>query len=200
MKADRTIATLAIVMSLLLGCGGGQRVSGGPRMDLKPFREITAIELCERVLQKYGYRTSRERSIYIVGYGQYQVDLWVEDERLPLVVEYLTSSDREKLEGKLKSSKVGDKFKLIVVATEEIPEGGALDQANSRYAVIFDDRDYVYQPNPRSEDRYEVTIFEIEKRLTIDITDVIEELQRAMAQGATNSGGEEDEGDEGEKE
>jgi len=174
------LKTITVII-LLSGCSGGEKNVKTPRTDLKPFKEISAIELFEKVFSEHGYKTLRNKTIYIAGYGPWQVDLWVEGEKLPLVVEYLKEEDREKLGEHLKSSKVGEKFKLVAVATEEISEGTELNRSNSRFAVIFDDRDYVYQPNPKSEDRYEVTIFEIEKRLKIDITDVIEELERIMA-------------------
>jgi len=181
-------------------CSGGQKNATGPRTDLKPFKEIDTIELFEKVFQEKGYDTKRKQPIYIVDDGEWLIDLWVEGDSLPLVVEYLTADDRAKLEGKLKSSKVGEKFKLVAVALEEIKAGQELNQANSRFAVIFDDRDYVFQPNPKSEDRYEVTIFEIEKRLRKDIVDVIEELEKVMTEEKAKAGEDEEDEDEDEDE
>ena len=188
--ATAVLITAAVVLA---ACSGGQKSATGPRTDLKPFKEIDTIELFEKVFQEKGYETSRKEPIYIVDDGEWLIDLWVKGDALPLVVEYLTADDREKLAGKLKSSKVGDKFKLVAVALEEIKAGQELNQANSRFAVIFDDRDYVYQPNPTSEDRYDITIFEIEKRIRKDAVDVIEELRRIMENLAAETAGEEDE-------
>jgi hypothetical protein len=188
---------LAAAAVLGAGCSGGQKGPKGPRTDLKPFKQIDAIELFEKVFKEKGYTTERNKAIYVTGHGEWQVDLWVEGEALPLVVEYLKDEDRAELGESLKSSKVGEKFKLVAVAIEEIKEGQELNRANSRFAVIFDDRDYVYQPNPTSEDRYEVTIVEIEKRLRKDIVDVIEELEKVMKkEKGKGKGGDEDEDDE----
>lgn len=195
-KTSGACAVTAVLITaavVLAACSGGQKSATGPRTDLKPFKEIDTIELFEKVFQEKGYETSRKQPIYIVDDGEWLIDLWVEGDTLPLVVEYLTADDREKLAGKLKSSKVGDKFKLVAVALEEIKAGQELNQANSRFAVIFDDRDYVFQPNPKSEDRYEVTIFEIEKRLRKDIVDVIEELEKVMAEEKAKAEADEDE-------
>jgi hypothetical protein len=88
----------------------------------------------------------------------------------------------------------------VTVAVEEIKAGQELNQGNSRFAVIFDDRDYVFQPNPKSEDRYEVTIVEIENRLRKDIVDVIEELEKVMTEEKSKAGEDEDEDEEDEDE
>jgi CRISPR/Cas system-associated exonuclease Cas4 (RecB family) len=173
-------SAVAVLAAGLWACGGGQKQTSGPRTDLKPYKEISTIELFEEVFAEKGYSTDRNESIYVIGFGEYQVDLWVKDENLPLVVEYLTEDERRELGGKLESSKVGDKFKLVAVATEEL-------------GVIFDNRDYVFQPNPKSEDRYEVTRFEIEKRLRKDIIDVIEELEKVMEEETQEAGEEEEE-------
>lgn len=187
---------ILVVLALIFagGCAGGGRSPSVPRADLRPFKEISAIEIFEKVLHGRGHDTARKKPIYVVGYGEWQIDLWVEGERIPLVIEYLTSDDREELGGSLKSSKAGEKFKLVAVAVKELAEGEEISRANSRLAVVFDDRDYVYQPNPRAEDRQEVTILEIERRLKKDITDVAEELERVMAE--EGKGEEEEEGEE----
>jgi hypothetical protein len=198
--AGVTAALWLTALAMLAACGGGQKTATGPRTDLKPFKEIDTIELFEKVFQEKGYETSRKQPIYIVDDGEWLIDLWVKGESLPLVVEYLTADDREKLAGKLKTSKVGEKFKLVTVAVEEIKAGQELNQGNSRFAVIFDDRDYVFQPNPKSEDRYEVTIVEIENRLRKDIVDVIEELEKVMTEEKSKAGEDEDEEDEDEDE
>ncbi len=202
-RTSQTLVTTAVMLTAVMAfaaCSGGQKNATGPRTDLKPFKEIDTIELFEKVFQEKGYDTKRKQPIYIVDDGEWLIDLWVEGDSLPLVVEYLTADDRAKLEGKLKSSKVGEKFKLVAVALEEIKAGQELNQANSRFAVIFDDRDYVFQPNPKSEDRYEVTIFEIEKRLRKDIVDVIEELEKVMAEEKAKAGEDEEDEDEDEDE
>jgi hypothetical protein len=185
-----TIVTALFVAAAAAACGGRTNETNTPRTDLKPFKEVSAMEIFEQVLADKGYTTERERGIYIVGHGPWKADLWVEE--IPLVVEYLNADDRAKLGGALESSKVGDQFKLVAVATEEIAEGDQLTSANSRYCVVFDDRDYVYQPNPTSEDRYDVTIFEIEKRIRKDALDVIEELTRILENRAAEAADGED--------
>ena len=184
-------ALACATVAVLASCGGGSKNANEPRTDLRPFKEVSAVEMFEEVLTEAGLTSERKTEIHIVGYGPWKVDLWVEG--MPLVVEYLTSDDRAKLGDHLTSSKVGEQFKLIAVATEEIEEGEQLTSANSRYCVVFDDRDYVYQPNPTSEDRYDITIFEIEKRIRKDAVDVIEELRRIMENLAAETAGEEDE-------
>lgn len=171
-------ALACVLLPVLASCGGGNKNANTPRTDLRPFKEVSAVEMFEEVLGEAGLASERKSTIHIVGYGPWKVDLWVEG--MPLVIEYLTGEDRAKLGDHLTSSKVGEQFKLIAVATEEIEEGEQLTSANSRYCVVFDDRDYVYQPNPTSEDRYDITIFEIEKRIRKDAVDVIEELRRIM--------------------
>jgi len=183
-----------VLLAALASCGGGNKNANTPRTDLRPFKEVSAVEMFEEVLTKSGLTSERKREIYIVGLGPWKVDLWVEG--MPLVIEYLTADDRAKLGDHLTSSKVGEQFKLIAVATEEIEEGEQLNSANSRYCVVFDDRDYVYQPNPTSEDRYDITIFEIEKRIRKDAVDVIEELRRIMENLAAEAGEEEDDEEE----
>jgi hypothetical protein len=186
-----------VLLTLLASCGAGNKNANTPRTDLRPFKEVSAVEMFEEVLGEAGLASERKSEITIVGFGPWKVDLWIEG--MPLVIEYLTADDRAKLGDNLTSSKVGEQFKLIAVATEEIEEGEQLTSANSRYCVVFDDRDYVYQPNPTSEDRYDITIFEIEKRIRKDAVDVIEELRRIMenlAAEADEDADEEEEEDE----
>jgi hypothetical protein len=188
MRINRIIVFVYAAGLLLSSCGGRNRVEA-PRTDLRPYKEIDAVEMFEQVLKESGLTSERKTEIHIVGYGTWKVDLWVEG--MPLVIEYLTAADRAKLGDKLTSSKVGEHFKLTAVATDEIEEGEQLTSANSRYCVVFDDRDYVFQPNPTSEDRYDITIFEIEKRIRKDAIDVIEELRRIMENLAAESDEEE---------
>ncbi len=192
----RRMATAAATAGLLLwgGCGGSNKTALGPRTDLKPFKEVSAVEIFEEVLKEKGMSASRDVEVHIVGAGPWKIDLWVE--QMPLVIEYLNEEDRARLGSSLKSSKVGDQFKLVAVATEPIEEGDQLTSANSRYCVVFDDRDYVYQPNPTSEDRYEITIFEIEKRLRKDAIDVVEELSRVLENVAPDEEDNEEDEDE----
>jgi hypothetical protein len=178
-----------VLAAALASCGGGNKNANEPRTDLRPLKEVSAVEMFEEVLTKSGLASVRKSEIFVVGYGPWKVDLWVEG--MPLVIEYLTAEDRAKLGDGLKSSKVGEQFQLVAVATEEVGEGEQLTSANSRYCVVFDDRDYVYQPNPTSEDRYDITIFEIEKRIRKDAVDVIEELRRIMENLAAETEGEE---------
>jgi hypothetical protein len=192
--AARNGITACVLLTVLASCGGGNKNANTPRTDLRPFKEVSAVEMFEEVLGEAGLASERKSEIHIVGHGPWKVDLWVEG--MPLVIEYLTADDRAKLGDHLTSSKVGEQFKLIAVATEEIEEGEQLTSANSRYCVVFDDRDYVYQPNPTSEDRYDITIFEIEKRIRKDAVDVIEELRRIMENLAAETGEDEEEDEE----
>jgi len=192
----RSAATGAICIAALVlsACGGGDRNANVPRTDLRPYKEVAAVEIFEKVIAEQGLKSVRKSEIHVVGYGPWKVDLWLEG--MPLVIEYLTASDRDKLGGKLASSKVDDHFKLVAVATEEVGEGEPLTSQNSRYCVVFDDRDYVYQPNPTSSDRYDVTDFEIEKRLRKDAIDVIEELRRILENLAAEGEGAGEEAEE----
>jgi hypothetical protein len=192
--AARNGITACVLLTVLASCGGGNKNANTPRTDLRPFKEVSAVEMFEEVLQEAGLESERKSEIHIVGHGPWKVDLWVEG--MPLVIEYLTADDRAKLGDHLTSSKVGEQFKLIAVATEEIEEGEQLNSSNSRYCVVFDDRDYVYQPNPTSEDRYDITIFEIEKRIRKDAVDVIEELRRIMENLAAEAAEEEEDAEE----
>ncbi|MFH1437878.1 MAG: hypothetical protein ABIJ56_19380 [Pseudomonadota bacterium] len=176
-----TIAAAAIMP--LWGCG--PKAAEVPQVQEKPFKEISAIEMFEKVIHEKGYTTTRKKPIYVLGYGELLIDLAIDD-KLSLAIEYLTEEDRAKLGGKFQSSKVGDKFKLLAVATQELKENEELTQANSTFAVVFDDRDYVYQPNPTSETRAEFTLEEIERRIKKDIVDVVSELEKVLA---TDTGG-----------
>ena len=184
---DRAVLAIALVAAAALAsCGGGNKDVEAPRTDLEPFSEVSAVEIIEKVATDRGLGSVRGEDVWIVGHGWWKVDLWLEG--LPLVIEYLDDQDRAKLGGTLTSSKVGDHFKLVAVGLEEIGDGVQITSANSRYCVVFDDRDYVFQPNPTSEDRYDVTIFEIQKRLRKDAVDVIEELNRVLANQAEETG------------
>ena len=181
----RSLPWAALAGALLaVGCSGGRKHAGVP-MDIKPLAQVAAVEMFEKVLKERGYETKRSQPIYVVGFGEWSVDLWVEGDKLPLVIEYLNEDDRAKLGGVLKSSKAGDKFNLVAVATRKLEDGESLTQENSRFAVIFDDADYVYQHNPSSEERYEVTHIEIEKRLRKDAIDVVDELERVLSDQKT---------------
>lgn len=177
MRIHRIVPFACALSVALAACGPGKHAEA-PRTDLRPFKEVDAVEIFEEVLKESKLEPTRKTEIFVVGYGTWKVDLWVEG--MPLVIEYLTAEDRAKLGDNLTSSKVGEHFQLTAVATEQVEEGEQLTSANSRYCVVFDDRDYVFQPNPTSEDRYDITIFEIEKRIRKDAIDVIEELRRIM--------------------
>jgi hypothetical protein len=188
------IAISAVMLIAAASCGSGNKNAEEPRKDLKPFKEVSATEIFEQVLSEKGYTSKRDVQVWIVGHGPIKVDLWVEE--IPLVIEYLNAEDRAAIGQALKSSKVGDQFKLVAVATEEIGENEQLNSSNSRYCVVFDDRDYVYQPNPTSEDRYEITIFEIKERIRKDAIDVIEELSRILEGMSDDEDEDEDDDDD----
>ena len=173
------VAIAAAAVMLVLGCG--PKTAEVPQLKMKPFKEISAIEMFEKIIHEKGYTTTRKKPIYVLGYGELLIDLAIDD-KLSLVLEYLTEDDRMKLGGKFQSSKVGDKFKLLAVATRELKENEELTQANSTFAVIFDDRDYIYQPNPTSETRADFTLEEIERRIKKDIVDVVSELEKVLAE------------------
>jgi len=182
----RAALLLAVVLAAPVaagGCGGGQKKMGPPP-ELRPLKEISAIELFEKVLAERGYATARGTQVFLAAHGAWSIDVSVTDEKLPLAIEWLTADDRAAVEGELSSSKTGDKFKLLALPTKELETNEELTQACSVFAVVFEEHDYLYQPNPTSSDRAAVTLQEIQKRLRMDIVDVVEELERVLAKQA----------------
>lgn len=159
------IAPLAWILGILAGCGGAQNQTA--RLDVRPLEENKALDIIKDVLAERGYTPRPETVVALPTQTSFPCDFTAEGH--PIGIEFLTEKDRTSL-GVIPEAAPGSRLHVLsarTVATDQNPKNEPM------YVFFIDDRKFVYQYNPTSEQRADVTVLEIDSRLRRDLADFL---------------------------
>jgi len=156
-----------VIMNLFVSAGCGGRQDGRAQLDTRPLEESKAFQIIEEVLAERGYSAQRDIKLVLNDGTKVEADFMLAGH--PVAIEFLTEQDRIET-GELPPPAAGSR--LHVLAANDIAKD---DSPKEKHIFVFfiDDRKFVYQYNPTSERRADVTFLEIDSRLRRDLADFI---------------------------
>jgi hypothetical protein len=153
---------LTIVLILLSSCGGSQQVN---TIDSRPLSENQAIEIISKVLSQRGYSATVDQMVTLSNGATVVCDIRVANESIS--IEYLNKQDKVEV-GSVPPPATGSRLHVLPAQFKDASEA-----VSSMYVFLLDEDKYVYQHNPTSDMRADVTYHEVESRLTRDLNDFI---------------------------
>jgi hypothetical protein len=175
MKQVAFWAVLAIIGLGLAACGGGQHDQ--VNMEIRPLEENRAFEIIEEMLAERSYFSDRDVNVQLANKTQFACDYRVKDHKI--AIEFLTEQDKLSL-GNIPAPAAGSR--LHVINGRVVPKaapgsqpapGATASRGEPIYVFFIDERNFVYQVNPTSEHRADVTFLEVDSRLRRDIADFL---------------------------
>jgi hypothetical protein len=162
LKGIVTAAALALWV-LAVGCGGAQ--NGPAKLDTQPLEEQKAFDIVKIVLAERGYTAETDTSVELTTQARFKADFRVVGQKI--AIEYLVEQDRIEI-GLIPPPASGSRLYVLQATTVPAEANGA---AEPLYVFFLDDRSYVYQFNPTSENRADITLNEVQSRLKRDLID-----------------------------
>lgn len=162
----RSFFTAAIFSCLALSaCGGRQRTPS--QLDTRPLEESKAFDIIEETLTERGYITEKDVEVSLSNQVRFLADYRVQGEAI--AIEYLSERDRLTT-GEIPPAAAGSRLHVLAGNTvTPNPEEGK----EPLYIFFIDDRNFIYQYNPTSEKRANVTLLEVDSRLRRDLADFL---------------------------
>ncbi len=175
MKTQLTFLNLFVLFCALvtLGCGGQQKQSAD--LETRPLEESKALEIISNMLTERGYLTTRDVEIELSTKARFKIDFRVNGHKM--AIEYLTRQDRTTI-GDIPPAAV--ESRLHVLPAKAVSEDPG-EQGEPVYIFIIDEKKYIYQYNPTSENRSDVTYLEVESRLRRDLADFLSWYESSRA-------------------
>lgn len=165
-KLPITYCLISILIAILFtNCGGDQKQQAA--LETRPLEETKAHEIIKSVLHNRGYSAQRDVPIKLATNTQFNVDFSIKGHAI--VIEYLTEQDNIKtgqLPPKAESSRLHVLPGRLVSADPNKP-------SEPIYIYIIDAQKYIYQYNPTTEHRADVTFLEVDSRLRRDLADFL---------------------------
>lgn len=147
------------------GCGGSEQHAAN--IDARPLEENRAFEIIEEMIAERSYMFDKDVGVALTNKKPFRCDYRVKNH--PIAIEYLTEQDRITM-GEIPAPAAGSR--LHVLQAQTVP--AAADVPSEQIYVLFiDDRKFVYQYNPTSEQRADVTFMEVDSRLRRDLADFL---------------------------
>ncbi|HUT78687.1 MAG TPA: hypothetical protein VM285_13415 [Polyangia bacterium] len=166
---------VALIASLLVaGCGGGQKAT--TPLETRSLEESKALEIVVAAIAERGFQQAGPVKVELGNKSWLECDVSVAGEKI--AVEYLTEQDRREVVD-IPPPAQGSRLHVIPARLEPAQPGL---QGDPIYVYIIDDRKYVYQYNPTSDRRADVTLGEVEDRLTRDLDDFLTWYEGTKAQ------------------
>lgn len=165
MKAVVFLAGVALVLATSTGCGGGQQGAGS--LETRPLEEARALEIAAEMLGERGFQIEKNVEVKLANETAFACDYRASEESIAL--EYMTEQDRESM-GPVPPAAPGSRLHVIPARAASEDPG---EQGESLYVFVLDDRKYLYQYNPTSENRADVTFLEVDSRLRRDLADFL---------------------------
>ncbi len=159
------IALLFACIAIPAGCGGPQQ--GPAVLDTRPLEETKALEIIESMLTKRGYIASKGEKVELATKSVFPCDYRINGHKI--AIEYLTAQDRTTI-GNIPPAAQGSRLHVLPAKVPAL-EAGA--QGEPVYIYFVDEQKYIYQYNPTSENRADVTYLEVESRLRRDLADFL---------------------------
>jgi hypothetical protein len=166
------VGALIVAAALVIGCGGPQEVK---HLETRPLEESKALEIIAEVVADRGFTVQQEVMIEISTKSRFPCDFRVTDHKI--AIEYLTEKDRKTI-GHIPPAASGSRLHVLPAkVVSEDPNA----QGEPVYVYFIDERKYLYQYNPTSEVRADVTFLEVDSRMRRDLADFLSwyETQRA---------------------
>jgi hypothetical protein len=157
-------AALALV-SLGAGCGGSQ--TGPTKLDTRPLEEQKAFDVIKAVLAERGYTAEADVAIELTTKARFQADFRLTGQKI--AIEYLVDQDRIEI-GAIPPPATGSRLHVLQATTVPADPKQA---GETLYIFFLDDRNYLYQFNPTSENRADITLNEVQSRLKRDVVDFL---------------------------
>jgi hypothetical protein len=157
-----TAAALALWV-LAVACGGAQ--NGPARLDTRPLEEPKAFDIVSAVLAERGYTAETGTSVELTTQARFQADFRVAGQKI--AIEYLVEQDRVEI-GLIPPPAAGSRLHVLQATTVPKEANGT---GETLYVFFLDDRSYLYQFNPTSENRADITLNEVQSRLKRDLID-----------------------------
>ncbi len=175
MKTQLTFLNLFVLICALvtLACGGQQKQSSN--LETRPLEESKALEIISNMLTERGYITAMDMEIELSTKTRFKVDFRVNGHKM--AIEYLTRQDRTTI-GDIPPAAV--ESRLHVLPAKAVSEDPG-EQGEPVYIFIIDEKKYIYQYNPTSENRSDVTYLEVESRLRRDLADFLSWYESSRA-------------------
>jgi len=175
MKTQLAFLNLFVLICVLvtLACGGRQKQSAD--LETRPLEESKALEIISNMLTERGYITARDVEIELSTKTRFKIDFQVNGHKM--AIEYLTRQDRTTI-GDIPPAAV--ESRLHVLPAKVVSEDPGV-QGEPVYVFIIDEKKYIYQYNPTSENRSDVTYLEVESRLRRDLADFLSWYESSRA-------------------
>jgi hypothetical protein len=168
------VATTITVFGLT-SCGGGQHDQAN--MEIRPLEENRAFEIIEEMLAERSYFTDRDVNVLLSNKAQFSCDYRVKGQKI--AIEFLTEQDKISI-GEIPQPAAGSRLHVISARVVPKPAPGVQTAPGTPgprgepvYVFFIDDKNFVYQVNPTSEHRADVTFLEVDSRLRRDIADFL---------------------------
>jgi len=159
-----TAGALIVAAVTTCGCGGAQEVK---QLETRPLEESKALEIIAEVVADRGYKVEQGTMIELSTNSRFPCDFRVIGQKI--AIEYLTDKDRKTI-GHIPPAAQGSRLHVL-------PARVVSDDPNSQgepiYIYFIDERKYVYQYNPTSEVRADVTFLEVDSRMRRDLADFL---------------------------
>ncbi len=151
-------ATLA-----LFACASGceRPVRTGGLQSLRPLEHVRAVRVIESTLASRGVRIERNRRVRIAGARDIDCDVGIAGTRY--CVEYVRGEERARLGSALPQRE--SPGALVMVA--------GTDQNAGASVLVFEDTDYLYEPDPDLAGPDHPTAGEVEDRLRRSVIDYV---------------------------
>lgn len=159
--------TLASLLAVVSTTGCQQSSTTAAQVDTRPLEEAKALDIIRGVLsgRKLAIAPSAT-TVELWNRVRFNGDLRLAGE--PVVIEFLTEENRLDI-GEIPPPAPGSR--LHVLAAQAVSDSGTAPE--KIYLLVLDSRRYVYQYNPTSESRADVTYAEVAERLQRDLTDFL---------------------------
>jgi hypothetical protein len=154
-----------LLVALATGCGGRQ--DARIQLDTRPLEEHRALEIIQETLGERQFLAQKDVDIELGNKVRFSCDLRAQNEQI--AIEFLTGQDRLEI-GQLPPPAPGSRLHVLAATTVPKQAGQSPERV---YVFLIDERKFVYQYNPTSELRADVTYLEVDSRLRRDLADFL---------------------------
>ncbi len=165
----------AILSGLAFSACGARHRSSSP-LDTRPLEESKSFKIIEEALEERGYAANKDVQVELSNKVRFVADYRVKGEQI--AIEYLSERDRLTT-GEIPAAGPGSRLHVLAGRTVTPAPGEAGEPV---YVFFIDDRNFVYQYNPTSDRRANVTLLEVDSRLRRDLADFLSWYENTIKQ------------------
>ena len=134
---------------------------------MRPLEEARALTAIAEALAARNFQAEIEQPVKLSTGQELVADLRVQGERI--AIEYLSSADMAQLES-IPAPAPGSRLHVVIAQT--VPKDDPSSKENL-YLFFINENNFVYQYNPTSDNRSNVTFMEVNSRLKRDVNDFL---------------------------